>query len=247
MSLDNQIHRRINLFQQSFVRLHAATRRAVRTLRNINGHILETAEAHRLGMAQHARVVNRRAQAAAGGEGHLVTVEDKVRRSVLRCQIAGFLENLVLIGIRECFARYVEIALGEFKDATAAIAFTPNLQQRRREPPRFLGIVAILHDVFAASLKILLAVGIVVHPFLLVIQFGQNKTSRPVSVLNVQVHQVIAAGIRIVAQQFLQRNDRSTLAAKHVRAAWSNRRNRLQVLRNTRVNIEVQEQGLATA
>ena len=246
VGLYGDVHRRVDLLQQAFVGLHAAAGGAEGRLRDVDRDILETAETHAFRMAQHAVVVDRRAQTAAGRQRDFVAVEDEIGGAVLGGQLAGFLIDFVLVGIGERLGADVEVAFREFEHAAAAVAFAPHLQQGGREGLRLLDVVAIDHDVLAVVFQRLLDDGIVVQAELLLILFGEDEAGFAV-LLREEVHQMVAVVVRVVAELFLQRNDRAVRLAEHVAAARADGGNGLQIGRDARVDVEIQKQRLAAA
>ena len=148
-----------------------------------------------------------------------------------------------MVGIGERFGADMKVAFREFEDAAAAVAFTPNFQQGGCEGLRLFDVVAIDHDVFAIVGQRLLNDGIIVQAEFLFVLFGEDEAGFAV-LFREEIHQMVAVVVCIVAELFLQRNDRAIRLAQHVATARADGGNGLQIGRNARVDVEIQKQRL---
>ena len=246
MRLDAKIHRLVELLAQPFQRLLAVAGGPVGGLRDVDGDILETAEAHRFRMPHHVVVGDRGAQAAAGGQRHLVAVEDEIGRAILARQLARFHENGILGGIGVGILADMEIALGELEDAAVAVAILPDLQQGAGEAAGLFLVVAVDDDLLAARRQLLLDLGIIDYPVRLGDDLAQDQAAAA-GLGQIQLHHPVAVRILFGEDHLFQLGDAAIGQPQHVVAARPDRRHRLHVFGDAGVDVEIEEQGLAAA
>ena len=247
VGLHAQVHHLVDFGDEPVERAHARAGGAVHALRDVDGDVLEAAETQAFGVPQHVVVLDRRAQAAAGGQRDFVAVEDEIDRAVAAGHFAGAAVDLHLLGIGERLGADVEIALREFEDVPVGVAGLPDVEQGAGQFAGLFLEVAVGQDAFAAGGEILFDFGVVGLPVLGIGHFAQDAAAGAVGLGREQFHHAVAVGVLFGADGFLEAHHFAVGAAQHVAAVLSDGGDGLEVARHAGVDVEVEEDRLAAA
>jgi hypothetical protein len=207
VGLHAQVHHLVDFGDEPVERALARAGGAVHALRDVDGDVLEATEAHALGMPQHVVVLDRRAQAAAGGQRDFVAVEDEIDRAVAAGHFARAAVDRHLFRIDERLGADVEVALREFEDVAVGVARLPDVEQGAGQVPGFLLEIAVGQDAFAARGENPFHFG-VVGGVLRIGHFAQNAAAGAVGFRQVEFHS--GCRWRLFRHGFLEPDDRAS-------------------------------------